>query len=131
VRERRAACRIAAWQSEDRELRNELYACLDDEDHHVCDAAADALERWAQWAVTENLLSALDRANARSEKWLLVDLILDTADLGGTDEPLPPWVHRVLRRLSPYHREYFLDKVKKRTKEVERDAEWTDRRLRS
>lgn len=123
---RLAACEAAGWLSPLYNPADPLLSeRLNDVDARVASAAQEAVSRLRDAKHVWKLAGAITAESNESRRWRLLDALIALADPGDEHQSWPEWCHQVGPLLSPAMRDYLVEGLKGRRKELVREAERT------
>ncbi len=119
--ERRTACIAAGWaRAKSNDLRDKLQALVGDKVEDVADTAAKTSQGLALQAESLMLLDSLMKENDAAKRWLMLDCLLATADLGDEHRPWPTEDNPLRDVLTPLQINYVIDRLKSLREEEQR-----------
>lgn len=123
---RLTACEVAGWLSPlykpTDPLLNER---LNDVDERVAAAAHEAVSRLRDAEHVWRLAGAVTAERNEARQWRLLDALIALADPGDEHQPAPEWSRQVGPLLSPPLQDYLLERLKRRRKDLVREAKQT------
>jgi hypothetical protein len=121
---RRAACEVSGWLFPlFRPADPAIQARLNDVDERVAAAAQEALSRLRDTEHAWELARAITAEHNEARRWRLLDALIALADPGDEHQAVPEWSRQVGPTLSPAMQDYLVERLKRRRKELVRQAE--------
>jgi hypothetical protein len=120
---RQTACEVMGWLDSWDRPAPLLRACLEDVGEQVSAAAEEALRRLRDaehvWEIARAITAA---ANDERRQWRLLDALIALADPGDEHQKVPAWCQQVGQGLPPAMRDYLVEGLKRRRKELAWEA---------
>ncbi len=129
--ERLVGCHLCAYRLYEEPIRQQLsQLLLHDLDDDVAQAALHVLRERRRAQETTTLVHTLRSTPNREQQWLLLEALLNMADVGDEYQVYPLWVQDIEPFITIDMQHYLCEEVPKRRKKIKEDLENTDRQRR-
>jgi hypothetical protein len=112
------ACRAIGFGGQGESLSHELFKLLKSGDVPIIREATAAILRLGREQLVDDVVKELKNATAASDKWILLDALLELADPGDRHRQFPKWGVEVRDDITPFMRHYATDRLQKRRDEL-------------
>lgn len=128
--ERLAGCHLCAYRECEEPIRQQLYELLQDIDEDVAQAALHALRERTRAQEATALVQTLTSTQNRAQQWLLLEALLNIADVGDEGRRYPLWAQEIGTFITVDMAIYLRDELLKRRTKIKEQLESTDRQRR-